>query len=468
MVFRPPRKLPKNRARFIMMVLIIGFGLILARDGYIQIIKRYTLQVQGRMRYFRTVDMPGERGLVLARNGQPLAVNIPAATIWANPSTLRKSPQSWKTIENILGLSSGMLQKRLNNGGSNFSYLMRQISPSIAKAIKQAHISGIHTRETSRTYYPMGAMATSIVGLVNILHQGSSGLERSYNAWLTSHTGKKTVLIDGHGQIVRVVKNLQLAQSGHNLRLTINPQIQYWAYTSLLASLHRFHATDGSAVVMNVQNGQILAMASVPSCNANSLYACANPADYSNNAVHQAFEPGSVMKPFVVAAALASHSVSPNARFDVYHPLMLDGFRITDGVPHHVLNIEHILKFYSDIGASKISLKTPKQTIYNMYSALGFGSMADIGFLDATSGILPPWQNWSRARHATIAIGYGITVTTLQLADAYAAIANGGYHIRPDIIMGQKLIKRRVMPAWVSKNFACGYKVLLSQMVQGS
>ena len=155
--------------------------------------------------------------------------------------------------------------------------------------------------------------------------------------------------------------------------------MQYWTYIDLDDSLHRFHAIDGSAVILNVHTGHILAMVSVPSCNPNRLSACTNPADLVDNAVHQAFEPGSVMKPFVVAAALASHSVAPSARFNVFHPLVVDGYRITDDVRHHVLSIKKILKYSSCIGASKIALRTPRKTIYDLYRAVGFGRLPPLG-----------------------------------------------------------------------------------------
>ncbi|MFA7496919.1 MAG: penicillin-binding transpeptidase domain-containing protein [Acidithiobacillus sp.] len=448
---RPKKMLPVGRARLVITVLLLAFAAMLLRDILLQVIDQSNLRQQGQMRYLRTVALPAGRGIITARNGVPLAVNVHAVTVWADPARLDKYRKQWTTLAHVLGWSKARFAQHVDSGGAEYAYIARQIAPTVGQAIQKLNVPGIYIQNTSRTYYPMGAVTTPLLGLVDEAHQGSAGLERGYNSWLAAQPGKELALIDGHGQVLHIAKVERLAHFGHRLHLTINPQIQYWAYITLARSLRHFHARDGSAVVMNVHTGQILAMVSAPSCNPNAHGACANPADYTNNAVHQAFEPGSVMKPFVVAAALASHSVSPQARFNVFHPLMVDGYAITDDVRHHILNIEHILKYSSCIGAAKIALKTTKQRIYDMYHAAGFGRKPDLGFVDATSGILPDWQGWSLARHATIALGYGVSVTTLQLADAYAAFANGGYHLRPELIMGQPTVAKRIMPTGVAR-----------------
>ncbi|MDD5576844.1 MAG: penicillin-binding protein 2, partial [Acidithiobacillus sp.] len=267
---------------------------------------------------------------------------------------------------------------------------------------------------------------------------------------LAGKAGREKVLVDGQGEVLHLLGARQAPVPGHDLHLTINPQIQYWAYMTLLAAQQHFGATEGSAVVMNVQTGQILAMASVPSCNPNARGSCGDPADYVNNAVHQAFEPGSVMKPFMVAAALETGSIRPDQRFNVSHCLPVGGFCIRDDVVHHELNVAHILKYSSDIGAAKIALRTPAQAIYDMYRAAGYGKEPDLGFAGGTGGVLPPPQTWDKARHATIALGYGVSVTTLQLAEGYAAIANGGYHVAPTLIAGQPTQRVRIMPAAIA------------------
>lgn len=448
---RPVKSLPAGRARLVIMVLLLAFSVMLLRDIYLQLLDQSTLRQQGQMRYLRSVPLPASRGIIRARNGQPLAVNVHAVTIWADPAILDKHRDQWAALGRVLHLSRADFARRVASGGADYTYIERQVAPRIGNALQKLQVPGIYVQNTSRTYYPLGAVTTPLLGLVDEAHQGSAGLERGYNTWLRARPGRELALVDGHGQIVHVAKVQQLAHFGHPLRLTINPQMQYWAYITLTRSLHHFHAKDGSAVVMNVHTGQILAMVSAPSCNPNALGACTNPGDYTNNAVHQAFEPGSVMKPFVVAAALASHSVQPDARFNVFHPLIVDGYAITDDVRHHILSIEKILKYSSCIGASKIALKTPEQIIYHMYRSAGFGRKPDLGFVDATAGVLPDWRNWSLARHATIALGYGVSVTTLQLADAYAAFANGGYHLRPELVMGQAPVATRIMPAWVAR-----------------
>jgi len=446
------RPLPAGRARWLIAVLLLGFVLVLGRDFVLQVQDQQRLRDQGRMRYLRTLPLSSPRGIILGRNGEPLAVNVPAVTIWADPRVLESERSHWPVLAKVLHLSVTELARRLSAGGADFSYLRRQVAPKLGRAVRALHLAGVGVRPSSRSYFPMGAAAEPLVGLVDAAHRGAGGLEMAFNGWLAGRSGREQVLLDPRGQVLEVARVEALAHPGAPIRLSISPQIQYWAYVALRAAQKHFGAANGSAVVMNARNGQILAMVSVPSCNPNDLRSCRSPADFTNNAVHQAFEPGSVMKPFAIAAALASHSVSPDARFNVSRPLWVGGYPITDDVLHHVLNIEHILKYSSCIGTAKIALLTPRQDIYRMYRALGFGRRLGLGLPGATRGVLPPWQDWGKARHATIAIGYGVSVTTLQLADAYAAIANGGYHLRPELILGESVKRRRVMPAWVARD----------------
>ncbi len=444
------RILPRWRAALLFAVIFLGLTVVLVRDTELQWWQAHDLRAQGRMRYLQTRPLPADRGVIYGNNGEALAVNVPAVTIWADPRIFNAQRKAWGRVARTLGISVKTLAARVQSAGSGFAYILRQGQPQLGTALNALQIPGIYVQRTSRTYYPLGAVTTPLLGLVHLDHQGAAGLEMGYNSWLAGKAGREKVLVDGQGEVLRVLGARQAPVPGHDLHLTINPQIQYWAYMTLLAAQKHFGATDGSAVVMNVRTGQILAMASVPSCNPNARGDCGDPADYVNNAVHQAFEPGSVMKPFMVAAALETNSVQPDQRFNVSHCLPVGGFCIRDDVIHHELNVAHILKYSSDIGAAKIALRTPAQAIYDMYLAAGFGAEPDLGFAGGTSGVLPPPQTWDKARHATIALGYGVSVTTLQLAEGYAAIANGGYHVTPVLVSGQSTQRVRIMPADVA------------------
>ena len=444
------RILPRWRAALLFAVIFLGLTVVLVRDTELQWWQAHDLRAQGRMRYLQTRPLPADRGVIYGNNGEALAVNVPAVTIWADPRIFNAQRKAWGRVARTLGISVKTLAARVQSAGSGFAYILRQGQPQLGTALNALQIQGIYVQRTSRTYYPLGAVTTPLLGLVHLDHQGAAGLEMGYNSWLAGKAGREKVLVDGQGEVLRVLGARQAPVPGHDLHLTINPQIQYWAYMTLLAAQKHFGATDGSAVVMNVRTGQILAMASVPSCNPNARGDCGDPADYVNNAVHQAFEPGSVMKPFMVAAALETNSVQPDQRFNVSHCLPVGGFCIRDDVIHHELNVAHILKYSSDIGAAKIALRTPAQAIYDMYLAAGFGAEPDLGFAGGTSGVLPPPQTWDKARHATIALGYGVSVTTLQLAEGYAAIANGGYHVTPVLVSGQSTQRVRIMPADVA------------------
>ena len=442
--------LPHWRAVLLLVAILLGLVVVLVRDVELQWWRTHNLRAQGRMRYLQTRPLPAGRGVIYGSNGDALAVNVPAVTIWTDPRVFDKYRKDWSKVAQALDISQEVLATRMQTGGSGFAYILRQVQPQLGTALDALHVPGIYVQKTSRTYYPLGAVTTPLLGLVHLNHQGAAGLEMGYNQWLSGKAGSEKVLVDGQGEVLHVLGARQTPVPGHDLYLTINPQIQYWAYMTLLAAQKHFGATEGSAVVMDVQTGQILAMASVPSCNPNARDGCSNPSDYVNNAVHQAFEPGSVMKPFMVAAALETGSIQPNQYFNVSHCLPVGGFCIRDDVVHQKLNVAHILKYSSDIGAAKIALRTPAQAIYDMYRAAGYGTEPNLGFAGGTGGVLPPPQTWDKARHATIALGYGVSVTTLQLAEGYAAIANGGYHVAPTIIAGQPVQRTRIMPAGVA------------------
>ena len=444
------RILPRWRAILLLVAIFLGLVVVLARDAELQWWRTHALRAQGRMRYLQTRPLPADRGVIYGSNGDALAVNVPAVTIWTDPRVFDKHRKDWGKVAQALDISPEALAARVQSGGSGFAYILRQVQPQLGTALDALHVPGIYVQKTSRTYYPLGAITTPLLGLVHLDHQGAAGLEMGYNQWLSGKAGREKVLVDGQGEVLHVLGARQTPVPGHDLHLTINPQIQYWAYMTLLAAQKHFGATEGSAVVMDVQTGQILAMASVPSCNPNARGSCSDPSDYVNNAVHQAFEPGSVMKPFMVAAALETGSIQPDQSFNVSHCLPVGGFCIRDDVVHHELNVAHILKYSSDIGAAKIALRTPAQAIYDMYRAAGYGKEPDLGFAGGTGGVLPPPQTWDKARHATIALGYGVSVTTLQLAEGYAAIANGGYHVAPTLIAGQPVQRVRIMPAGIA------------------
>lgn len=444
------RILPRWRAILLLVVILLGLVVVLARDTELQWWRTHHLRAQGRMRYLQTRPLPADRGVIYGSSGDALAVNVPAVTIWTDPRLFNAHRNDWNEVAQSLDLSPEILAARVRSGGSGFAYILRQVQPQLGKSLDALHVPGIYVQKTSRTYYPLGAVTTPLLGLVHLDHQGAAGLERGYNQWLSGKAGSETVLVDGQGEVLHVLGARQTPAPGHDLHLTINPQIQYWAYMTLLAAQKHFGATDGSAVVMDAQTGQILAMASVPSCNPNARDGCGDPSDYVNNAVHQAFEPGSVMKPFMVAAALKTGSIQPDQSFNVSHCLPVGGFCIRDDVVHHELNVAHILKYSSDIGAAKIALRTPAQAIYDMYLAAGYGQDPNLGFAGATGGVLPRPQTWDKARHATIALGYGVSVTTLQLAEGYAAIANGGYHVTPTLIAGQPVQRVRIMSAGIA------------------
>ncbi|MHB8247946.1 MAG: peptidoglycan D,D-transpeptidase FtsI family protein [Acidithiobacillus sp.] len=447
--------LPAWRAAVMMGLVGVGLAAIMVQAWRLQVENAGFLREQGAQRYLRHLPLPAMRGAVLDRNGAPLAISVPVKAVWVDPQLFNQQVNRWPQLAQALGLPLPALERRARGGGAEFAFLARQLPPERAAAVMGLHIPGVYTLSESRRYYPLGAVAAPLLGFTNVDGRGIEGVELAYNQWLHGTPGEELGLQDNRGQALSVVQMGPPAEQGRPLTLSIDRNIQYFAYTALAAAVQQFKAQSGSAVVMNVHTGEVLALVSYPSFNPNNRQDY-EPGLYGNRAVADTYEPGSVMKPFTIAAALDDGSIQPSSTFDVNtNCFRVASYCIQDDVRHGVLDLAQVLKYSSNIGAAQISLRTPPADLYHMLRTVGFGQVSGVGLPGEAPGTVPAWQGWGIARRAAMAYGYGISVTPLQLAAAYGAIANDGVYVQPSLQRvdeGTQVQGSRVMPVQVARD----------------
>lgn len=417
------------RFRFV----LIGFSVIIlaliSRMVYLTVVDRSFLLHQGASRYLRTIDFSAYRGMIVDRNGQPLAVSTPVDSIWINPQDFPATFVNIGKITHLLSLRPLSIRHVLSQHQkkSQFVYIKRDVNPELADKIKKLAIPGVYLQKAYRRYYPEGEAASQVVGFTNIDDQGEAGLELAFNAWLQGKPGKERVLKDRYGHLVAVIGDVQSASPGNNLTLSLDQRIQYLAYTSLKETITKYHAESGSVVVLNPTNGQILAMANMPSFNPNN-----RPNDdygqFRNRAVTDMFEPGSTMKAFSIASALDSGKYTPNSEIDTNPGWLKVGVNTIQDVEKNngILTVTQVMQKSSNIGVTKMTLSLPPEHFLDLLHRVGFGARSRSGFPGESPGNILSFVSWQPFVLATLAFGYGISVTPLQLAHAYGIIANGG------------------------------------------
>lgn len=404
---------------------------LLGRALDLQFTHREFLKNQGDARHLRSVRTQAHRGLILDRNGEILAVSTPVDSVWVNPMELAAERKRWPELTRLLALDpEGIHQLLAGRMDREFVYLKRHLEPHVASRVVQLRLSGVYLQREYRRYYPTGEVAAHVVGFTNVDDVGQEGLELAFDEWLQGVDGAKRVLRDRLGRTVEDVENLRAARPGKDLRVSIDRRIQYLAYRALKSAVHRHGAKSGSAVVLDARTGEVLAMVNQPSYNPN------NRADrvssrYRNRAVTDVFEPGSTIKPFTVAAGLESELFRPTTRVDTAPGYFKVGkYTVHDMRNYGVLNVATVLKKSSNVGATKLALSLPPETLWNAMERAGFGRTTGSEFPGESTGILTHFSRWSRIHQATLSFGYGLSVTPLQLAQAYGVIASGGY-LRP-------------------------------------
>ena len=426
------------RLYMVLMVLVLATTALVVRAVDLQVVRKDFYQGEGDSRYLRDIPIAVSRGTIFDRNGEPLAVSTPVESIWGNPQELLANPEQLPILAKALEVTTADLTERLvQRKDKEFLYLKRPVDPDAAAEILALKIPGVASERAFRRYYPSGEIMAHALGITNIDDRGQEGLELAFDDWLAGKPGLKRVIRDRLGHVVENVELLKEAQPGRDLTLSIDRRIQYLAYRELKSAILEHQASSGSMVILDVSNGEVLAMVNQPSFNPNSRVAI-DPAFRRNRAVTDVVEPGSTMKPFTIAAALESGRWKPDTPIDTTPgKLQLQGgYTISDFRNYGMINVGRVITKSSNVGAAKIAATLSSEHMYDVLHRFGFGEVSGCGFPGESPGFLPVSKSWGPVEKATIAYGYGLSVTPMQIAQAYAALANGGRLRQPGFVKG--------------------------------
>jgi cell division protein FtsI (penicillin-binding protein 3) len=394
------------------------------------ILDQPTLRRAGDLRVIRAINTKAPRGMIVDRNLNPMAVSTLVYSAWINPKVFAPSTKELNLIASYLDLTPKSIYALLYHSekqNREFVYLKRALPPTIAAKIKSLKIPGIYLQEDYRRYYPEGEVSSQVIGFTNVDDQGQEGLELFYNKWLQGKVGKQKVIKDRLGRVIADVETNALDRPGKNLILSIDRRIQYLAYRELLRGILINQAQSGSVVVLDVRTGEVLAMVNCPSFNPNNR-GPASVDSYRNRAVTDMFEPGSTLKAFSIASVFENSKITPDTLIDTNPGRLVVGHNIVNDENHNygLISVTKILQKSSNVGVSKLILSIPPNKLWEFLHQLGFGEETGIGFPGESSGVLVKRERWGAFMLATLSFGYGMSVTALQLARAYAVIANHG------------------------------------------
>ena len=417
------------RFRLVLLLLALMVAAIAWRIVDLHVVDHDFLKAHGDARSVRHIPIPAHRGLITDRNGEPLAVSTPVTTLWANGKELQAAKAQWSALATALGQEPKSFAQRLQaHAEREFMYLVRGLTPEQGQRVLDLKVPGVYAIEEFRRFYPAGDVAAHVVGFTDIDDRGREGMELAFEDWLAGVPGKRQVLKDRRGRLIKDVQVAQNAKAGKTLALSIDLRLQYLAHRELRNALVEFGAKAGSLVMVDVKTGEVLAMVNQPTYNPNNRKNL-QPAAMRNRAMIDVFEPGSTMKPFSMSAALESGRWKPSAEVDVASgTLQIGRYTIRDvsRAEGGKLDLTGILIKSSNVGMSKIAFDIGGESIYSVMRQVGLGQDTGLGFPGERIGNLPNHREWRKAETATLSYGYGLSVTAVQLAHAYSVLANSG------------------------------------------
>jgi len=430
---------PSFRARqwVLFALLLAGAAALMGRAVNLQLVDHGFLASQGDARFSRVATITAHRGNIVDRNGEPLAVSTPVDSVWINPRELSGSIEQLPHLALALGEDRAELTRRVtSNSDRDFLYLARGMTPPDALRVRQLNLSGVYLAREYRRYYPAGEVAGHVLGFTSIDDVGQEGTELTFDNWLAGENGAKRVIQDRRGRQVEDVDSIRAVRPGRDLTLSLDLRIQYMAYRELKSAILENRARAGSVVVIDIDSGEVLAMVNQPAYNPNDRQQML-PEAYRNRAVTDLFEPGSSVKPFVVAAALASGKFNVDSIIDT-GPGFIQVGASTFADEHNLgaIDLATVLAKSSNVGMAKLALQLEPQQIWSTLNRFGFGQVTASGFPGESAGVFTNYSHWRAISIATLSHGYGISVTPLQLAQAYAAIGAGGIR-RPVSLLRQ-------------------------------
>jgi cell division protein FtsI (penicillin-binding protein 3) len=406
-------------------------GGLLWRAVDLQHTDRDFLKGQGDARHLRVVAIPAHRGKILDRNGEPLAISTPVDSVWANPRELALGADRLPELGKLLGLDLATLERVVaGRAGREFVYLKRHVAPHLAARVERAGVPGVYLQREYRRYYPLGEVAAHVVGFTNVDDVGQEGMELAFDERLRGVGGAHRVLRDRLGRIVEEVESIRAPKAGGDLVLSVDRRIQYLAYRALLGAVKHHKARGGSVVVLESRTGEVLAMVNQPAYNPNDRGDRVS-ARYRNRAATDVFEPGSTIKPFTVAAALESGRFEVASKIDT-NPghLKIGKYTVRDLRNYGHIDLPTLITKSSNVGATRLALAIEARELWQVLTRVGFGAGTASGFPGEADGVLTHYFDWGNIHRATLSFGYGLSVSTLQLAQAYAVIANDGSFVR--------------------------------------
>ncbi|MEM8983577.1 MAG: penicillin-binding transpeptidase domain-containing protein [Pseudomonadota bacterium] len=417
-------------------IVVIAFfvalsAMLIGRAAHLQVLQHDFLVDEARKRHVRQMKLSAHRGPIVDRNNEPMAVSTPVDSVWANPQLLGPAIDEVPTLSTMIDVDSDQLLRRISRSADReFVYLRRHLSPSRAAEVRSLGLPGVELQREYRRFYPAGEVVGHVLGFTNIDDQGQEGLEYAYDHWLAGQPGAKRVLKDEKGQVIDDVDSIRAARHGNTLTTSLDLRLQYLAYRELKRAIVEHDAESGSVVVLDIATGEVLAMVNQPGYNPNDRSQF-NASRYRNRAVTDILEPGSSIKPLIVSAAIASNRYDATSVIDTSPGWVQVGAkRIEDQRNHGRLTLADIIARSSNVGITKLAMRLEASELHRMLVRFGLGELTGSGFPGESSGLLSHHTHWRAISQATLAYGYGVSVTPLQLARAYAAIGAGGL-LRP-------------------------------------
>ncbi len=415
------------RLSVVYIVIAITVAALLWRIIDLQFVNKDFLQKQANARHLRVLPITAHRGMIKDRNGEPVAVSTPVDSVWVNPKLFNENRKNWNELARLLKIKPKKLEKLVTRRlHKEFVYIKRRISPELSKKVVALNIPGLSLQREYRRYYPMSEVASHVLGFTNIDDQGQEGIELAYDDWLKGTPGKKRVMKDRLGQVIKDIELIKSPEPGKDIELSIDGRLQYLAYRELKRAVFKHKAKSGSVVILDINTGEVLAMVNQPSYNPNKAYKTGS-GRYRNRAVTDVFEPGSTVKAFTIAAAIESGRVSPNTLINTAPGyFMVSGNTVRDVRNYGVIKVSTIITKSSNVGATKLALDTKPEYLWGVFSKVGFGNNSESGFPGESTGLLNHYSRWKKIDNATLSFGYGMSVTALQLAHSYTAFSNEG------------------------------------------
>lgn len=436
------------RLGMIMFLVMAACATLVWRAIDLHVLNKAFLQNQGDARSLRVESIAAHRGMITDRHGEPVAISTPVDSVWIHPEIYLRDKRDLSKLAKLLDLDVHKLHNKIGaRRDREFVYIKRRINPELAEQVMQLEIPGVSLQREYRRYYPMGEVGAHVLGFTNVDDVGQEGLELAFDDWLQGDTGQQRVIKDRLGRVINHVELIKEASPGKQLTLSLDRRLQYLTYRELKRTVFQHRAKSGSAIILDAKSGEILAMVNQPSYNPNNRQNL-DGSRYRNRAVTDTFEPGSSIKPFTVAAALESGRFSAASMIDTAPGVYRVGHNtIRDIRNYGVINLSRVIQKSSNVGASKIALAIPAESLWRVHNGVGFGMTTGSGYPGEVEGVLTHSAEWRLIDQATLAFGYGMAVTPLQLARAYGVLANDGVLLpvsflkQADSVSGERVLK---------------------------